>query len=75
MASYSTSDYAFLAKSGFLLGASLFVLGVLGSFILPAVLGSIPEWEQTLFFYSEVVGTVIGFFSPLLFGLVFPLTS
>jgi hypothetical protein len=75
MARYSTSDYAFLAKSGFLVGASLFILGAIGGVVAPAILGSIPEWEQTLFFYSEVIGTVIGFFSPLLFGVVFPLTT
>lgn len=68
-----TFGHAFLAKYGFLLGASLFLIGAGGGLVLPAFLGELPEWEQTLFLYSEVIGTAVGFFSPLLFGVVFPL--
>jgi len=75
MAQHSTADYEKLAKSGFLFGAGLFVFGVLGGVVAPAFVGSLSGWEQTLFLYAEIVGTVIGLFSPILFGIVFPLVS
>ncbi|PSP28768.1 hypothetical protein BRC65_01380 [Halobacteriales archaeon QH_2_65_14] len=66
-------DYASWAKTGFLLGLGLFALGAGGGLFGPALFGELPEWETTLFLYSEVIGTVVGFFSVLLFGIVFPL--
>ncbi|WP_267163894.1 DUF7860 family protein [Halovenus salina] len=73
MAQYGTMDYARLAKAGFLVGAALFLSGALGGVIAPGLQGEIPGWEQSLFLYSEVIGTVVGFFSPLVFGVVMPL--
>jgi hypothetical protein len=35
----------------------------------------IPAWEGKLFFYSEVLGVVSGFFSVVVFGIVLPLTE
>lgn len=74
MPRHGTTDYAFLAKTGFLLGVSLFVLGAIGGLVVPTFYGPLPEWEMTLFFYFEVIGTLVGLISPLLFGIVFPLT-
>lgn len=74
MAGYSTAEYAKMAKGGFLLGVGLFLLGALGGLLAPMVTDPVPAWEQTLFLYAEVAGTVVGFFSPLLFGVVLPLT-
>jgi hypothetical protein len=73
MARSSTTDYATLAKGGFLLGAALFLSGALGGVVAPLLQGELPGWEQTLFLYAEVIGTAVGFFSPLLFGVVLPL--
>ena len=75
MARYSSTDNARLAKGGFLLGAALFVVGALGGIVAPMLVGPLPGWEQTLFLYAEIIGTIVGFFSPVLFGIVFPLTS
>lgn len=68
-------DHAFLAKSGFLVGLALFTIGGGGELIGHAMYGSLPAWENTLFFDLEVLGLLIGFFSPFLFGIVLPLTE
>lgn len=73
MANYNSMDYASLAKSGFLLGLGLVTIGVGGEFLGQALFGSLPEWEHTLFLYSEGVGIVVGFFSVWVFGVALPL--
>lgn len=75
MGRYGDLDYAWLTKSGFKLGVFLFVVGVAGTFLGPAVAGPLPGWEETLFVESEAVGILIAFFSVLVFGIVLPLTE
>jgi hypothetical protein len=66
-------DHARLAKLGFLLGLSLFVVGAGGEMLGRAVFGTLPAWEATLLFDVEAIGLVVGFFSPLVFGVALPL--
>ncbi len=75
MGRYSDRDYAQLAKTGFLLGLSMFVVGIAGDVLVHAYFESVPAWEETLLFDLEVVGLLVGFFSPLVFGIVLPLTE
>ena len=75
MAQYVATDYPSLAKTGFLLGVALFVLGGLGEVVGTAVFGGLPAWEQTLFFDMEVLGILLGLFSPLVFGIALPLVE
>jgi len=71
----SQFDYPTLAKGGFLLGASLFILGALGEIIGHVVFGSLPGWEATLFFDMVVLGVLIGLISPFVFGIFLPLVD
>jgi len=73
MTRHSNLDHAFLAKAGFLVGLGLFVFGVGGELLGHSVLHNLPAWEYTLFGYAEIVGLVIGFFSPWVFGVALPL--
>ena len=75
MARYGDLDYPRLTKVGFLLGLGLFVLGAGGEVVGHALYGSLPAWENTLFVTSEGVGLVVGFFSPIVFGILLPLTE
>ncbi|OIB56022.1 hypothetical protein [Natrialba sp. SSL1] len=75
MGRYGSLDYARLTKGGFFLGLGLFVLGATGELVGHLVYGSLPAWEHTLFFYAEVFGLLIGFFSPWVFGVLLPLTE
>ncbi|WP_049892567.1 DUF7860 family protein [Natronococcus jeotgali] len=73
MGRYGTRDYALMAKSGFLLGLGLLVLGASGELLGHAVFGGLPAWEETLFTYAEGLGFVVGFFSVWIFGVFLPL--
>lgn len=75
MSHTSSIDYAKRAKQGFVLGALLFTVGVLGEVLGHAVLGGLPAWEETLLFDAEVLGVLIGLIVPLVFGIVLPLTE
>ena len=66
-------DYARYAKWGFFLGVALFAIGGGGEIVGHALYGSLPAWENALFFDLEVVGLLVGFFSPLVFGIALPL--
>jgi hypothetical protein len=68
-------DYAFWAKSGFLFGVVLLLAGAGGEIIGHTFFESIPTWELKLFFYSEIVGVLTGFFSVIVFGIALPLTE
>lgn len=68
-------DYPTITKRGFQVGVGLLLLGVFGEALLPVLVGPIPDWETALFFDAEVLGLLIGFFVPLIFGLVLPLTE
>ncbi|WP_436909300.1 DUF7860 family protein [Halosimplex marinum] len=75
MAHHASMDYATYAKTGFLIGVALFVLGGLGEIVGSTVLGGLPGWERTLLFDMEVIGIALGLFSPLVFGVVAPLVE
>lgn len=75
MAHQTSLDHAFLAKAGFLLGVTLFVMGAGGELIGHGMYGSLPGWETTLFFDLEVIGLLISLFSPFLFGIFLPLVE
>ena len=66
-------DHARLAKWGFLVGFGLFAIGGGGEIIGHAVLGGLPAWEARLLFDLEVIGLLVGFFSPIVFGIALPL--
>jgi hypothetical protein len=72
--SYSRSiDHAQWAKTGFLIGLGLFLLGASGEILGHSLVGTLPAWENTLFTYSEAIGIAIAFFSPWIFGVALPL--
>jgi hypothetical protein len=70
-----TLDYPRLTKLSFAFGVGLFAVGALGGVVGSAVFGSLPGWEQTLFFDAEVLGLIIALVAPLVFGIVMPLTE
>jgi hypothetical protein len=73
MPQHASIDYQSYAKGGFFLGLALLVIGVVGSVAGHVFFESIPAWENTLFLGAEFAGLVIGFVSPILFGIVLPL--
>ncbi|MFB6120017.1 MAG: hypothetical protein ABEJ68_02740 [Halobacteriaceae archaeon] len=70
---YSSADYALLAKRGFLVGATLLLVGAGGEILGHALYGSLPAWESTLFTDMEILGILIGLFAPFVFGVAAPL--
>jgi hypothetical protein len=68
-------NYPAITKRGFQVGVVLFLVGALGEALLPVLFGPLPNWETTLLFDAEVVGLLLAFFVPLIFGLVLPLTE
>ena len=68
-------DYATITKRGFLVGLGLFLLGALGQAFLPTLVGPLPGWEHMLLLDAEIVGLLVAFFVPIVFGIVLPLTE
>lgn len=75
MGRYGTLDYARLARVGFLLGVAMFAVGGGGELIGHAAFESLPAWEEALFLNLEIGGILVGLASPILFGVVMPLTE
>lgn len=75
MGRYGDLDYPRLAKRGFLLGLALLFVGAGGEALLPALVGPLPGWERALLLDVEILGLLVGFFSPLVFGIALPLTE
>lgn len=76
MGRYGNLDYPTLAKGGFGLGLALFLFGAIGAKVALALgSGQIPGWERTLFFDAEWIGIALILFSPIVFGIVLPLTE
>jgi hypothetical protein len=71
----NTIDYPTWTKRSFLLGVGLFVFGWLGSTVARTYFGPIPAWELALFVDAEALGILVALLSPLLFGIVLPLTE
>jgi hypothetical protein len=72
---YGDMDYATYAKFGFVLGFLLVAGGASGEIVGRALYGTLPAWENTLFFDIEVVSVFVALLSPLVFGVVLPLTE
>ncbi|WP_251329210.1 hypothetical protein [Haloplanus pelagicus] len=72
---YGDLDYPTWAKRGTLLGVGLFVVGALGELTASAVGLQLPAWEAALLFDAEVIGVLLFLLSPLVFGLLLPLTE
>jgi len=71
----SRLDYAKFAKYGFLLGIAMLTVGAAGEIVGHAYVGSLPAWEETLFFDLEVLGILVALVSPFLFGIFLPLVE
>jgi hypothetical protein len=72
---YGDLDYSTLAKRGTILGFGLFALGALGELASHALGLQLTAWEAALLFDAEVVGVALFLLSPLVFGVVLPLTE
>jgi hypothetical protein len=72
---YGNLDYPRLTKTGFAFGVALFAFGVLGHVVGTAMYGTLPGWENVLLTDLEILGLLIAFFSPIVFGIVLPLTE
>jgi hypothetical protein len=72
---YGDLDYSALTGGGTLLGVGLFALGALGELATHALGMQLPAWEATLLFDAEVVGVLLSLLSPLVFGVLLPLTE
>ena len=75
MARYGDVNYAWFTKWGCGLGVFLFGFGVVGMIFGPALVGSLPSWEKTLFVGSGATGILTVFFSVFVFGIALPLTE
>ncbi|MCO8266257.1 MULTISPECIES: DUF7860 family protein [Haloferax] len=76
MGRYGDIDYPRMTKTGLGLGLALFLFGAVGAKVALAMSGgSIPGWERTLFFDAEWIGIALVLFSPIIFGIVLPLTE
>lgn len=72
---YGNLDYPTLTKRSFLLGLGLFLVGVIGEFVVHTFGLQVPGWETALLWDAEVLGIVIALFSPFVFGVLLPLTE
>ncbi|MFC4988861.1 MULTISPECIES: hypothetical protein [Saliphagus] len=72
---YGNLDYPSLTKAGFLLGLAMFLVGVGGEYVGYAYFGGLPGWEETLLYLLAVIGLLVGFVSPFVFGVFLPLTE
>lgn len=75
MGRYGNLDYPKLTKRGFLLGLTMLLVGAAGEVFLPALVGPLPPWEDALLLDLEMIGLVVAFFSPVVFGFALPLTE
>lgn len=73
MGQYQRLAYSQYARGGFVLGVAVFVLGILGHAVGPALFGPLPEWELTLFTAMELGGIGLALCSPIVFAVVLPL--
>jgi hypothetical protein len=68
-------SYPWLAKSSFFSGIGLFVLALLVQGIGPMLVGPLPSWSSTVIIDLEVLGLLLAFFAPIIFGVVMPLVE
>lgn len=72
---YGNVNYPRLTKRAFLFGLSLFLVGVLGEFVIHTGGFAVPAWENALLLDAEMAGVVIMLLSPFVFGIALPLTE
>lgn len=53
----------------------LFGFGIVGMIFGPAMFGSLPGWEKTLFVGSGTAGILTAILSVFVFGIALPLTE
>ena len=75
MGRYGDLDYVALTKGGFLLGLALLLEGAAGEWAVDAQLLTVPAWEEPLLLDLEAVGVLLFLPSPLVFGVILPLTE
>jgi hypothetical protein len=73
MVQYQRLAYTRYARGGFFLGVVVFILGILGHALGPALFGPLPAWEITLFTTMEFAGIALALCAPIVFGIVLPL--
>ncbi|WP_435117745.1 hypothetical protein [Halolamina sp. C58] len=74
MGRYGSIDYPAFVKRGVLLGLALMFVGEVGGYVAENYV-SVPAWEETLFLVAAVIGLLAFVLSPILFGIVLPLTE
>lgn len=74
MGRYGDIDYARSVKRGVALGLLLLGLGELDGYLRSTYL-SLPAWEEALFLDVAVLGLLVVVLSPVIFGVVLPLTE
>ena len=68
-------DYAKIAKTGFLAGVGLSVAGAIGEFAGHSLVSSLSETIESALLTAEIIGVVVAFFVPIVFGAVLPLVE
>ena len=68
-------DHAKIAKTGFLAGLGLFVVGAVGELAGHSVASSMSETLESALLMLEVAGVAVAFFVPVVFGAVLPLVE
>ena len=71
----SSLDHAKIAKTGFLAGLGLFAIGVIGEFAGHSLASSLPETIESALLTAEILGVVVAFLVPVVFGAVLPLVE
>ncbi|WP_248895168.1 hypothetical protein [Haloplanus halobius] len=72
---YGDIDYSNWTKRGTLLGLGLFAVGALGELTVHAAGLQLPAWEAALLFNAELIGVLLFLVTPLVFGVLLPLTE
>ncbi|WP_158058763.1 DUF7860 family protein [Halorussus halophilus] len=75
MGRYGDLDYERVTKLGFLLSLALFAVGAGGELTAATMHWTLPAWEHTLLVDMEILGVVGALFTPLVFGIILPLTE
>lgn len=74
MGRYGNIDYPRSVKRGVLTGLFLLTVGEIGGYVADVYV-ALPAWEEVLFLDIAVLGLLIFVLSPILFGIVLPLTE
>lgn len=75
MGRYGNLDYPKLTRTGFALGLALLTLGLGIELVAHGLHYQLPAWEETLLFDVSLVGLALFLLSPIVFGIVLPLTE